>query len=78
MTDLFASQWKPYFYLFFGFIFFPLGVHWTLTGKAWARFGGWVYRAKEPSDFWWTVALYYFLGVFGIGYSLYVVSGPSN
>lgn len=75
MTDLFASQSKPYFQLFSGFIFFSLGVHWTLTGKVRTRFGSWVYRADEPKTFWWNVAGFYIIGLFLIGYCLRVVFG---
>ncbi len=29
------------------------------TGKVWAKFQGWVYRAKEPKWFWCLVAAYF-------------------
>lgn len=61
----------PYIRLIFGVISFSAGVASTCTGKAWGRYGGWAYRAKEPTQFWLTVALYYLFGVGLIGYFLY-------
>jgi hypothetical protein len=46
----------------------------TCTGKSWGRFGGFVYRAEEPNQFWWLVATYYLIGVCFIGYFLYLVT----
>ena len=51
------------------FLFF-LGAVSMFTGKASARFS-WVYRAEEPTQFWWVVAMYYLGGLFLIGYFLY-------
>jgi hypothetical protein len=67
---------NPYFYLFFGYIVCALSVHWTLTGKVWVRFHGWVYRADEPKTFWWNVAMFYIIGLFLIGCCLQIVYGP--
>jgi len=39
----------------------------TGTGKTLARGSGWVYRAKDPSTFWWVVAIYFVAGVLFIG-----------
>jgi hypothetical protein len=78
MPDLFSLQRPPYIQLIIGVISFSAAVVWTCTGKAWARFHGWVYRAEEPTDFWWAVAMYYLIGVFLIGYFLYKVYGLSN
>jgi hypothetical protein len=50
----------------------------TCTGKAWVRFNGWVYRAKEPGWFWWQIALYLVVGVWFVGDFLYKVYGSSN
>jgi cytochrome b561 len=62
------SEWhSQYIYLILGVITLSGAVVSTYTGKTWARFGGWVYRAKEPNDFWWVVAIYYFGGVLFIG-----------
>jgi hypothetical protein len=70
MPDLPELLRPPYFQFVFGVITFCAAVVSTGTGRTWARFHGWVYRAEEPADFWWTVATYYFIGVFLIGYSL--------
>ena len=75
MPDLPPFLRSPYFQLIFGVISFSAAVVQTCTGKAWARFHGWVYRAEEPSDFWVTVAMYYFIGVYLIGYFLYEAGG---
>jgi len=75
MADMRTLLTTPYFQLIFGVISFSAAVVWTCTGKAWARFHGWVYRAEEPSGFWWVVAMYYLIGVFMIGYFLYKVYG---
>jgi hypothetical protein len=50
--------------LIFAAIFFSGAVVSTLTGKTLTRSGRVLYRAKNPSDFWWTVAAYYFLALF--------------
>jgi hypothetical protein len=68
----------PYIFLILGAISFFVGVISTYTGETWARFGHIVYRAKEPSEFWWIVAIYYVGGVCFIGYFLYRVIGLSN
>ena len=70
MSDPFWFLRTPYFQLIFGVFSFSAGVVWTCTGKTWARFHGWVYRTKEPSNFWWAVAMYYLIGAFLIGYFL--------
>jgi hypothetical protein len=71
MPDLYYLLRPPYIFLILGVISFSAAVVWTYTGKAWVRFDGWVYRAKEPKWFWWEVALYYLVGVLFIGISLY-------
>jgi len=62
--------------LILGGISFSLGVVWTCTGKARTRFYGWVYRAEEPTQFWWVVAIYYLGGILLVGIFLYRVYGP--
>ena len=59
--------YSHYIYLVLGVIAFCAAVVWTCTGKARTRFHGWVYRAEEPTTFWWVVATYYLGGVFFIG-----------
>jgi hypothetical protein len=69
---------SPYYFLIVGLISFSAAVASTCAGKTYGRYGGWASRAKEPTDFWWTVAIYYFGGVCFIGYFLYKVYGLSN
>jgi hypothetical protein len=64
----------PYIFLVLGFISFSAAVVWTCTGRAWVRFHGWVYRAKEPKWFWWEVALYFLCAVLFVGIFLYKVN----
>jgi hypothetical protein len=75
MNVSFPHDGKPLFCLIFGFIFFSLGVLWTLTGRVWLRFHGWVYRVDEPKTFWWNVAVFFLIGLFLVGYCLRLVSG---
>ena len=63
----------PYLYLIIGAISFSGAVVSTCSGKSWGRFGGFVYRAEEPNQFWWLVATYYFIGVSFLGRFLYQV-----
>jgi hypothetical protein len=63
---------SPYVFLTLGLISFSAATMFTFMGKVWVRFNGWVYRAEKPGTFWWEVALDYLIGIFFIGYSLYV------
>jgi hypothetical protein len=65
----------PHIFLILGILSVCAATVFTCTGKVWARFNGWVYRAKEPGWFWWGVALDYLIGVWFIGYFLYKVYG---
>lgn len=76
MTDSYSRP--PYGLLLFGIFSFFMAVLGTCTGVTGARYGGWVYRAKEPKQFWRLVAMYYLGGVCFIGYFLYKVYGLSN
>jgi len=58
--------------LIFAITFFSLGVFSTFTGKASTRYS-WVYRAEEPKEFWWVVAIQYLIGVLFLGYFLYLI-----
>jgi hypothetical protein len=78
MPDWYTLLRPPFFQLMIGVLSFSAAVVWTCTGKVWARFHGWVYRAEEPTDFWWSVAMYYLIGVVLIGYFLFEVHGLSN
>jgi hypothetical protein len=64
MPDLQSLLRSPYIFLIVGVITLSAAVASTWTGKTRVRFvPGWVYRAKDPNDFWWVVAIYYFSGV---------------
>jgi hypothetical protein len=63
----------PYGLLAFGVFSLLMALAGTCTGEAWARFGQRVYRAKEPKEFWWLIAMEYLAGVGLIGYFLYKV-----
>ena len=54
----------PYFII--GVIFLTAAVVSTCAGKTIARYRGWIYRAKEPNEFWQAVVIYYLAAVFGI------------
>jgi hypothetical protein len=69
---------SPYYFLVFGAIFLVAAVVSTCTGKTYGRYGGWASRAKEPTKFWWGVAIYCIAGICFIGYFLYKVYGLSN
>jgi hypothetical protein len=78
MPDLYSLLRPPYTLLIVGFIFIFAGVVSACTGKTFARYGGWAYRAKEPTQFWWAVVLYFLSGVLFIGTFFYEVCGFSN
>ena len=64
---------SPYYFLVLGTIFLVAAVISTCAGKTFGRAGGSASRAREPRQFWWSVALYYIGGVCFIGYFLYQV-----
>jgi hypothetical protein len=59
-----TGWWSQYYYLIIGVFFFAGAVVSTAAGKTSARTGRWIYRAKEPSTFWWVVAMYYLGALF--------------
>jgi len=65
------SQLPPSARLIVGIIFFAGAVISTCTGKTRARIGRTIYRAEEPSGFWWVVAIYYLAALFFVGSYLY-------
>ena len=70
---------SPYYFLIVGVISFSAAVISTCTGKTYGKYGhGLASRAKQPTDFWWTVAIYYIGGVCFIGYFLWKVYRPAN
>jgi hypothetical protein len=52
----------PYIFLILGVISIFGAIVSTCTGKTWAGTGRTISRAKEPSEFWWIVAIYYLGG----------------
>ena len=54
-------DWYPrYIYLILVIIAFSGGAVSTRIGKTWAPHAGrTIFRAKEPSTFWWVVAMHY-------------------
>lgn len=72
MNDPFWIVKPPYIFAIIGAIFFLAAAVFVYTGRAWVRFEGWVYRAKEPKWFWWEVLLYCLGGVFFI--FIYLIS----
>ena len=61
----------PYIFLILGVIIFSGAVVSTCTGTTSARTGRWIYRAKEPSTFWWVVTIYYLGALLFVGLYLY-------
>jgi H+/Cl- antiporter ClcA len=75
MPNLNSPPKLPFFFLILGVISMLAAAAFTYMGRAWVRFSGWVYRAKEPRWFWWQITLYYFVGIWFVGYFLYKVYG---
>jgi hypothetical protein len=67
MPDLASVLRSPQTFLILGIISFSGAVVSTCAGKTSARTGRIIYRAKEPSEFWWVVAIYYLGGLLFIG-----------
>jgi hypothetical protein len=67
MADLFRLPSPRYGLLIGGIVGIALGASYTYTGKAYARFHGWVYRADDRKGFWFEVAGSYLLGLALIG-----------
>jgi hypothetical protein len=76
--DLHSLVEPPYIFLIVGGVFLSAAVFWMYTGRAWVRFNGWVYRAKEPKWFWWQVAVCLLFGIGFIARFLYGVLGSAN
>ncbi len=71
MPDLSFLFKPPYMFLMLGVISLSGAAVSTCTGTTWLRLHGRIIRAKEPGEFWRTVATYYLLGIGLIGYFLY-------
>jgi hypothetical protein len=74
MPDLFSLQRPPYIFLILGVVSFFGALVSTCTGKTSARTGRMIYRAKEPSAFWWVVTIYYLGALLFLG--TYWYEGP--
>ena len=66
-----SDWWSQYHYLIIGIMFFSGAVVSTYAGKTSARTGRLIYRAEEPSTFWWVVAIYYLSALFCVGLYFY-------
>ncbi len=55
-----------YILLTIGMVALFLAVLYTCLGKAWNRSNAWIYRAKEPVQYWLVVGAYYLGGVASI------------
>ena len=66
-----SSFFAQYGLLAFGIFLIVQGVVYTYTGKAYARFHGWVYRQEDPKGFWLEVGGAYVLGLGLIGIFVY-------
>jgi hypothetical protein len=71
MSNLFGLLSPRYALLTFGISLIAVAVLYTCTGKAYARFHGWVYRADDPKGYWLEVVGSYLLGLGLIGLWLY-------
>jgi hypothetical protein len=78
MADWNSQINSPYYFLIVGVISLCVAVVSTFTGKIYGRYGGWASRAKDPTEFWWTVAIAYIGGVCFIACFLWKIYGPSN
>jgi hypothetical protein len=74
MTDWDSLLNPKLIYFILGVIFLLAAMVSACAGKTIARYKGWVYRDKEPSDFWWGVAIYFLAGLLGVGIYLHSVS----
>ena len=78
LADAFWLLKPPYGFFTFGMLVLFLAVVYTITGKAYVRFQGWAYRAKEPKRYWGEVVTYYLLGAGLIGLFLYEIRAFSH
>ena len=69
---------RPEIVLFGGMLMSVMAVFGTCTGKLPGRYGEVTYRAKNPKQYWLTLAGYYLAAIGFIGYYLYLVHAFSN
>jgi hypothetical protein len=60
------SKPVPHALLLFGAVLIFLGAVYTCMGESYEKFHGWIYRSKEPKEFWLSIAGYYLTGIFCI------------
>jgi len=53
----------PHGWLVFGVCLIFLGVIYTCMGESYEKFHGWIYRSKEPKEFWLSIVGYYLTGI---------------
>lgn len=78
MSDPFWMFKGPFVIATLGATSLFAGTAWTVTGKAWDRYRGWVYRTKEPRRYWWNVAAYCVVGAGLIAGFWFKVHSGSN
>ena len=77
MSDWIVLFRPPFIYLILGMASLSAGVVWIYTGRARGRFNGWIYRAEDPTQYWWAVAVYLLGGMWFIGsflHKLYILT----
>jgi hypothetical protein len=67
-----------YVALAFGLFSLFLAILYSYLGKAWNRSNAWIYRTKEPTQYWLLVGTYYLSGIAFVAYYLYKVLAFSN
>ncbi len=79
MPDLEDTLLNPKFpYFMVGVAFLAAAVASMCIGKTFGRSGGVVSRAKEATQFWWGVVIYFLAAIVSIGIYLYEVYKLSN
>lgn len=71
MTDWESVLNPRFIYFILAIIFLAAAVVSTCTGKTFSGYGGWAYRAKDPTNFWWAVAVLYLSCAICIGIYLH-------
>jgi hypothetical protein len=67
MPDVDSLLNPKFIYFLLGVILFIVVVISMCTGTTIGRYRGWIYRAKEPNDFWGVVAIYFLGGLICFG-----------
>ena len=62
-----GDRYSQHAYLVIGVAFFLGASASVYAGRTSARTGRWIYRAEEPNDFWWVVAMYYLAALLFVG-----------